>query len=105
MATDLARLRGFGDHRFAGHCHWLRLLGSINAPSSGRDSAEGSSPNEKWVCDLTYLRTWNGFLYLAFVLDCYSRRIVGWQLATHMRTELVLDASRWRTGCAGQMLA
>jgi putative transposase len=33
--------------------------------------------NQKWVCDLTYLRTWNGFLYLAFVLDCYSRRIVG----------------------------
>jgi putative transposase len=35
---------------------------------------------------------WNGFLYLAFVLDCFSRVIVGWQLATHMRTELVLDA-------------
>jgi putative transposase len=51
-----------------------------------------TGPNEKWVCDLTYLRTRNGFLYLAFVLDCYSRRIVGWQLATHMRTELVLDA-------------
>jgi transposase InsO family protein len=49
-------------------------------------------PNEKWVCDLTYIRTWNGFVYLAFILDCYSRMIVGWQLATHMRTELVLDA-------------
>ena len=34
-------------------------------------------PNEKWVADITYLRTWNGFLYLAFILDCYSRMIVG----------------------------
>jgi transposase InsO family protein len=49
-------------------------------------------PNDKWVADLTYLRTWNGFVYLAFILDCYSRLIVGWQLATHLRTDLVLDA-------------
>jgi transposase InsO family protein len=49
-------------------------------------------PNQKWVADVTYLRTWNGFLYLAFILDCYSRMIVGWQLATHLRTELVMDA-------------
>jgi putative transposase len=55
-------------------------------------------PNEKWVCDITYLRTWSGFLYLAFVLDCYSRMIVGWQLATHMRTELVLDALEMANG-------
>ena len=57
-----------------------------------------TGPNEKSVCDLTYLRTWNGFLYLAFVLDCYSRRIVGWQLATHMRTLLVLDALEMASG-------
>src|SRR5919109_3812450 len=62
-----------------------------------RDFA-ATRPNEKWVCDLTYLRTWNGFLYLAFVLDCYSRMIVGWQLATHMRTELVLDALEMANG-------
>jgi putative transposase len=49
-------------------------------------------PNEKWVADITYVRTWQGFVYLAFILDCYSRMIVGWQLATHMRAELVLDA-------------
>jgi transposase InsO family protein len=57
-----------------------------------------SRPNQKWVCDLTYLRIWNGFLYLAFALDCYSRMIVGWQLATHMRTELVLDALEMANG-------
>jgi transposase InsO family protein len=57
-----------------------------------------SGPNEKWVADLTYVRTWNGFCYLAFILDCYSRRIVGWQLATHMRAELVLDALEMANG-------
>jgi transposase InsO family protein len=57
-----------------------------------------TGPNEKWVCDLTYLRTWNGFVYLAFILDCYSRMIVGWQLATHLRTDLVLDALEMANG-------
>ena len=55
-------------------------------------------PNEKWVADLTYVRTWQGFCYLAFVLDVFSRMIVGWQLATHMRTELVLDALEMANG-------
>ncbi|MBA3330073.1 MAG: IS3 family transposase [Actinobacteria bacterium] len=62
-----------------------------------RDFA-ATRPNEKWVADLTYLRTWNGFVYLAFILDCYSRMIVGWQLATHMRAELVLDALEMANG-------
>ncbi len=55
-------------------------------------------PNEKWVADITYIRTWNGFCYLAFILDCYSRMIVGWQLAPHMRTELVMDALEMANG-------
>lgn len=55
-------------------------------------------PNAKWVADITYLRTWNGFCYLAFILDCYSRMIVGWQLATHLRTELVMDALEMANG-------
>jgi len=62
-----------------------------------RDFA-AAAPNEKWVCDITYLRTWAGFCHLAFVLDCYSRMIVGWQLAAHMRTELVLDALEMANG-------
>jgi len=57
-----------------------------------------SVPNEKWVCDLTSIRTWQGFVYLAFILDCYSRMIVGWQLATHMRTDLVVDALEMANG-------
>lgn len=55
-------------------------------------------PNEKWVCDITYVRTWQGFCYLAFILDVFSRMIVGWQLATHMRTDLVLDALEMANG-------
>jgi transposase InsO family protein len=51
-----------------------------------------SRPNELWVADLTYLRSWDGLGFFAFVLDAYSRMIVGWQLAAHMRTDLVLDA-------------
>jgi transposase InsO family protein len=62
-----------------------------------RDFA-ASRPNEKWVADITYLRTWSGFVYLAFILDCYSRTVVGWQLATHLRTDLVLDALEMANG-------
>jgi len=58
-----------------------------------RDFA-ASGPNELWVADLTYLRCWEGLVFFAFVLDAYSRMIVGWQLAGHMRTDLVLDALR-----------
>jgi putative transposase len=49
-------------------------------------------PNRLWVADITYIATWAGFLYLAVVLDAWSRRVVGWAMATHLRTELVLDA-------------
>jgi putative transposase len=49
-------------------------------------------PDHLWVADITYIPTWAGFLYLAVVLDAWSRRVVGWAMATHLRTELVLDA-------------
>jgi putative transposase len=51
-----------------------------------------AAPNVLWVADITYLRTWEGWLYLAAVQDAYSRRIVGWSMAEHMRAELVVDA-------------
>jgi transposase InsO family protein len=51
-----------------------------------------AAPNRLWVADITYLRTWEGWLYLIAVQDLYSRRIVGWSMADHMRTELVTDA-------------
>ncbi len=49
-------------------------------------------PDRLWVADITYVPTWAGFLYLAVVLDAFSRRIVGWAMANHLRTNLVLDA-------------
>src|SRR5690606_17333836 len=53
-------------------------------------TAEG--PDQLWVADITYVPTRSGFLYLSVVLDAWSRRVVGWAMATHLRTELVLDA-------------
>jgi putative transposase len=50
------------------------------------------APNRVWVADITYLRTWQGWLYLVAVQDLYSRRIVGWSMQDHMRAELVSDA-------------
>jgi putative transposase len=50
------------------------------------------APNRLWVADITYLRTWEGWLYLAAVQDLYSRKIVGWSMTDHMRSELVVDA-------------
>ena len=49
-------------------------------------------PNQLWVSDLTYVATWRGFVYAAFVIDAFSRRIVGWRVSHNMRTDLVLDA-------------
>jgi putative transposase len=51
-----------------------------------------TGPNQLWVADLTYVRTWSGFVYAALVIDAFSRMLVGWQLATHLRTDLALDA-------------
>ena len=51
-------------------------------------------PDSLWVADLTYLRCWDGVVFFAFIIDAFSRRVVGWQFATHMRTDLVLDALR-----------
>jgi len=60
-----------------------------------------SRPNDLWVTDLTYVPTWSGFAYVCFIVDAYSRMIVGWRVAAHMRTDMVLDAlemARWSRG-------
>ena len=51
-----------------------------------------SGPNRLWVADITYIKTHSGWVYASFVIDVYSRRVVGWQVATHLRTSLALDA-------------
>lgn len=51
-----------------------------------------AAPNRLWVADLTYVATWSGFCYVAFVMDAFSHRIVGWRVAGSLRAELALDA-------------
>ena len=65
----------------------------LAAPRS-RAAGHDNGPDELWVADFTYLRTWRGPVFLSFVLDVWSRHVVGWQLASNMRTTLVLDALR-----------
>jgi putative transposase len=62
------------------------------APDLVQRQFAAAAPNQLWVADITYIRTGAGFLFLAVVLDVWSRRVVGWATAAHLRTELVLDA-------------
>jgi putative transposase len=62
------------------------------APDLVRREFVADAPDRLWVADITYIPTWAGFLFLAVVLDVFSRRIVGWAMANHLRTELILDA-------------
>jgi transposase InsO family protein len=66
----------------------------------GRQFTAGN-PNELWVTDLTFVATWAGIAYVCFIVDAFSRMIVGWRVAGHMRTPMVLDAiemARWNRG-------
>ena len=72
---------------------------AVPAPDLVRRNFAAVAPDRLWAADITYVKTDQGFLYLAFVLDAYSRRLVGWAMATHLRTELVIDAlhmALWR---------
>ncbi len=62
------------------------------APDLLRGDFVAGQPNRVWLADITYIPTREGFLYLAFILDTHSRKIVGWSMNSHMRTELVVDA-------------
>lgn len=66
----------------------------VSAPDLLDRNFTATGPNEKWCADFTYLRCWTGVVFLSFVIDVYSRMIVGWQLAGHMRESLVEDALR-----------
>ena len=85
--------------------HWRRPITADQR--QGRHSGTPQpAPNRTWVADFTYVPTWSGMVYVAFVIDAYSRRILGWRAATSMRTALVLDAlehavwTRTRDGAA-----
>jgi len=70
----------------------IAVQGVRTAPDLVERDFNPTEPNRLWAADITYIRTWEGWLYLASVMDCYSRRIVGWALADHLRAELVVDA-------------
>jgi putative transposase len=60
-----------------------------------------AAPNQLWVSDITYVATWSGFAYTYFIVDAFSRMIVGWRVASHTRTDMVLEAlemARWKRG-------
>ena len=76
-----------------------RRMGTTQRDEAGRPAPDlvqrqftAEGPDQLWVADITHIPTRTGFLYLAVVLDAWSRRIVGWAMATHLRTELVLEA-------------
>jgi putative transposase len=70
----------------------MRGLEAAPAPDLVKRSFRAEAPNTLWVADITYVPTWSGFLYLSVVIDVFSRRVVGWAIETHLRTELVLKA-------------
>src|SRR5665811_2340415 len=57
-----------------------------------------TAPGTKLVGDITYIRTWAGWLYLATVIDCHSKAVIGWAMADHMRTDLICDAITMAAG-------
>ena len=80
----------------------IRVPGDHARPTtSSSGSFEPDAPNVLWLADITYLRTWEGWLYLAAVQDAYSRRIVGWSMADHMRASSSSTRCRWRCIVAG----
>jgi putative transposase len=70
----------------------VRCPEACPAPDLVERDFTAPGPDRLWVADITYIATWAGFLFLSVVLDAWSRKVVGWAMATHLRTELVLDA-------------
>ncbi len=74
---------------------------TARSPDLVKRDFTATAPNQLWVTDLTYVPTWSGVAYVCFIVDAFSRMIVGWRVATTMRTETVLDAlemARWQRG-------
>jgi len=96
----LMRLAGLvgASHRHGGPTTTRRDKEARPAPDLVDRDFTASGPNQLWVADITYVPTATGFLYLAVVLDAWSRKIVGWSMANHLRTELVLDAMEMAVG-------
>ena len=82
--------------------------GRVSGPDLVDRDFTATAPNQLWVADITYCRTFAGWVYAAFVIDVYSRRVVGWQLSKSLRTDLALDALEmgiWTRSRAGHDVA
>ncbi len=94
----VARLMRAAGLRGVSRRRWIRTTTRAAAVAETPDLVQRAfhrtGPNQLWVADITYVPTWEGFLFLAVVLDAWSRRVVGWATAAHLRTELVLEALR-----------
>jgi putative transposase len=75
---------------------WKKTTTRGEKPNYAKDLIKGNfkaaKPNQKWVGDITYIKTWDGWAYLATVIDLHSRKVVGWAIVDHMRTDLVVEA-------------
>jgi len=95
-------MRGAGlvraSHRHGGPTTTRRDKDARPAPDLVDRNFTASGPDQLWVADITYVPTAAGFLYLAVVLDAWSRKVVGWSMANHLRAELVLDAMEAAVG-------
>ncbi len=85
-------------HRHGGPTTTRRDKEARPAPDLVDRNFTAAGPNQLWIADITYLPTATGFLYLAVVLDVWSRKVVGWSMANHLRAELVLDALEMAVG-------
>jgi len=86
----------------AGSGRHVRTRPAGRPPDLVKRDFTAQAPNQLWVTDLTYVPTWAGVAYVCFIVDAFSRMIVGWSVAGHMRTDMVLDAlnmAAWRRGC------
>lgn len=92
IARIMRERKIYGATRRKGFKTTVRDRDARPAPDLVDRNFTASGADQLWVSDITYVPTWSGFLFLAVVLDVYSRRVVGWAMANHLRTELVLDA-------------
>jgi putative transposase len=107
VARLLRRAGLQGCHRRKGPLPSRRSPGAAPAPDLVQRNFTAAAPDRLWVADITYVPTWAGFLYLAVVLDVHSRRIVGWAMADHLRSELVIEAvdmAVWRRRPLGDLI-
>jgi putative transposase len=86
---------------------WVRTTTPEPTPPAIPDRVHGqftaAAPDLLWVGDITYVRTWEGWLYLATVLDVFSRRVIGWAIADHLRASLVCAALRMAVATRGEV--